>query len=351
MGHKYNATWNWSGISSADLIYKCVNGCGYSKTVKGTITSVSKKATLKANGVKTYTAKATLNKKTYTNVKKVIIYKPAKFALSNAVCVYTGKAQNPKVTVKDAAGKVISSKFYTVAYSDNVKVGTATAKVTFKGNYSGTKVLTYKIVKKPTVGRPGGLAASSITANSLKLSWNNVSGATGYIVYRYIASSDKYQKIGSVKSNGITINNLKASSTYKYCVQAYVVKYGQTFYSAKSPVLSVKTKAGSSVKYYKNTNVPDFGWYCGTKLYDSSYDDGVMTYSYLWDDYYYYSTNRNTISDYESYIKKFGFSYFGYDYGDHGTFYQYINYKTETLVVIMVPYDYEGFIIVGINNM
>ena len=60
---------------------------------------------------------------------------------------YNGKAQTPKVIVKDAAGKTIASKNYTVYYSNNKKVGTAKAKVIFKGKYKGTKTLKFKIVK------------------------------------------------------------------------------------------------------------------------------------------------------------------------------------------------------------
>lgn len=61
---------------------------------------------------------------------------------------YNGKAQTPKVIVKDAAGKTIASKNYTVYYSNNKKVGTAKVKVIFKGKYKGTKTLKFKIVKK-----------------------------------------------------------------------------------------------------------------------------------------------------------------------------------------------------------
>ncbi len=60
---------------------------------------------------------------------------------------YTGKALKPSVSVKDATGKKMSSAYYTVHYSNNVKVGTATAKIIFKGKHKGTKTLKFKIVK------------------------------------------------------------------------------------------------------------------------------------------------------------------------------------------------------------
>ena len=66
---------------------------------------------------------------------------------SKAKVKYTGKAQKPQIIVKDATGKTISNKYYTIYYSNNVKVGTATARVIFKGKYKGVKKATFKIVK------------------------------------------------------------------------------------------------------------------------------------------------------------------------------------------------------------
>ena len=245
-GHKYTQTWKWSGTSSATMTYKCVNGCGFSKSIKTTkITSSVTKATLSKNGAKSYTAKVSYNGKTYSNVKKVTIYRPTKFKLSKTEYIYNGKAQKPTVTVTDANGSKISSSYYTVAYSNNTKVGTATAKITFKGNYTGTKSLTFKIYSKPSPGKPGGLKSSSVTTNSVKLSWNKVSGVTGYTIYKYVSSSKKYVKIGSTTSTSYTIKNLKESTSYKFCVVAYTKKAGETFYGSKSSVLTVKTKAGT----------------------------------------------------------------------------------------------------------
>lgn len=60
---------------------------------------------------------------------------------------YDGKAQKPEVVALDAIGKVIDPKNYTVYYSNNKKIGTAKAKVIFKGKYKGTKTLKFNIVK------------------------------------------------------------------------------------------------------------------------------------------------------------------------------------------------------------
>lgn len=61
---------------------------------------------------------------------------------------YNGAEKRPGVVVKDATGKTMSKKYYTVHYIDNKKPGTAKVKIIFKGKHKGTKTLKFKIVKK-----------------------------------------------------------------------------------------------------------------------------------------------------------------------------------------------------------
>lgn len=77
------------------------------------------------------------------------IYHPTTFTLSATSYQYSGTVQRPTVkSVKDSRGNVISSSNYTVSYSSGCKnAGTYTVSIKFQGNYSGTKKLTYKIVK------------------------------------------------------------------------------------------------------------------------------------------------------------------------------------------------------------
>ena len=61
---------------------------------------------------------------------------------------YTGSALTPTVTVKDGTKTLTSGTDYTVAYSNNINAGTATVTITGKGNYTGTKTATFKIVAR-----------------------------------------------------------------------------------------------------------------------------------------------------------------------------------------------------------
>ena len=80
---------------------------------------------------------------TFKTVKTIARIKAV--SLSSSSYTYDGSAKKPGVTVTDANGAKIASSNYSVAYSNNVKKGTATATVTFKGNYSGTVKKNFEI--------------------------------------------------------------------------------------------------------------------------------------------------------------------------------------------------------------
>ena len=67
---------------------------------------------------------------------------------------YTGQAIQPEVTVNG-----YSVDDYDVTYADNIRVGTATATVHFKGNYTGTASKTFRITPKALT--VSGVAASN----------------------------------------------------------------------------------------------------------------------------------------------------------------------------------------------
>jgi len=58
---------------------------------------------------------------------------------------YDGTAMTPTVTVQDGNATLVEGTDYTVAYENNVNIGTATVTVTGKGNYTGTKTATFTI--------------------------------------------------------------------------------------------------------------------------------------------------------------------------------------------------------------
>ena len=75
---------------------------------------------------------------------------------------YTGSAITPEITVKDDNATMILNTDYTVAYTDNIKVGTATVTITGQGNYKDTASKTFFIIVKGDANGDGDVDVSDI---------------------------------------------------------------------------------------------------------------------------------------------------------------------------------------------
>lgn len=66
-----------------------------------------------------------------------------------------------------------------------------------------------------------GLKISDVKTTSYKLSWNKVSGATGYYVMKYDTTTKKYVKIKATTALNYTVTSLKAGQKDTYKIRAY----------------------------------------------------------------------------------------------------------------------------------
>ena len=114
-------------------------------------TSIASIGSIVANSVGTTTFTATVADK-YTAELEVIV-EAASIAgftaeLSQDSYEYDGTAKTPSVTVTDTDGNVLTEGTdYTVSYSDNTEVGTATVTITGIGDYTGTLTETFTITE------------------------------------------------------------------------------------------------------------------------------------------------------------------------------------------------------------
>ena len=137
-------------------------------------------------------------------------------SLANTKYTYTGNEIKPAVTVRDAAGNVISSADYALSYENNINAGKASVTVIFTNNYSGSGTLSFTIVPKQVKG----LNSGSEKKTSIKLTWNKTEGAKYYKVEKYNASTKKWETVKTVKNNYLTVSSLKAGTKYKFRVTA-----------------------------------------------------------------------------------------------------------------------------------
>lgn len=201
-------------------------------------TPAMKKATFSSDG-KTYTSCSLCGAEQPDTA--TTIHKAKNVKLSATSYVYSGQYFKPSVKLTDSKGAVIPVSSYTVVYSNNKNVGTATVKVTLKGNYAGTKTLHFTV-------KPKGTTISKLTAakKSFKVTVKkNVTQTTGYQV-QYALDKNFKKSVKSVtfsnKTTVGTVKGLKAKKKYFVRVRTYKTVGGKKVYSDWSNVKSVRTK-------------------------------------------------------------------------------------------------------------
>jgi parallel beta-helix repeat protein len=140
-------------------------------------------------------------------------------------------------------------------------------------------------VEGKTIGppaAPAGLAVSGVTTTSVSLSWNAVSGASGYKVYRAPAADGTFAQVGTSETNAYTDAGLSVDTAYYYKVSA-VNAAGE---SAQSAAVEGKTigppsaPAGLAVSGATTTSV-SLSWNAvsgasGYKVYRAPAADGTF---------------------------------------------------------------------------
>ncbi len=151
---------------------------------------------------------------------------------------YTGEARKPEVVVqvKSANYTLKEGTDYTVSYKNNTKIGTATVTVTGKGNWTGTKELTFNIVPPKTT-----LKASK-SGEKIKLSWKAAKGAEKYQIY-YSTNGGKYKRLATVSGSKTSYSTSKLDfkkNTYKFKIRSYAESGGKKYYSSYSKAVALK---------------------------------------------------------------------------------------------------------------
>lgn len=91
------------------------------------------------------------------------------------------------------------------------------------------------------LGQVNFVSAVSAGTNSATLTWEALSGAAGYTIYRATSGSSDYKEIKTVEGNvtSYTDTSLSAGSSYSYKIAAYCIVDGAKIYGKESGVLTV----------------------------------------------------------------------------------------------------------------
>ena len=170
------------------------------KNSKGEVVNADEYMVFYENNTEVGTATVTVIAKTgglYTGAKtgtfKINGISLADAAITVANQSYTGSALTPAVTVKVGTTTLKANTDYTVSYSNNTAIGTATVTITGIGKYSGTATKTFTISK---------------------VNLKSVASVTG-VVSRYYTGKNRTQTDLKVYVAGKALNKANYSVAYK----------------------------------------------------------------------------------------------------------------------------------------
>ncbi len=165
------------------------------------------------------------------NVKVVWNENDVQYKGTTPFVIANGSAQKPRFTVTDLSGHVIDPSHYNYTYRENVSAGTGYVVVIFTGDgeAAGQRTLfrgSFKIYLQPTT-----TTTIENVSNGIKLTWNPVPGAAGYVIYRRAWSSttngwttfERWNNTtGTTYIDGADANHkVYAGTRYQYGIKAY----------------------------------------------------------------------------------------------------------------------------------
>lgn len=148
---------------------------------------------------------------------------------------YTGKAVTPDIVLTDVGYTLKKGVDYTVTYRDNTNIGIAYADVRGIGAYGGSRTVSFKIA--PEIKFTG----ASLNNNKLKISWSNVSGASGYNLWQII--DGEYQVVLENTSALSAEIAFEKDRDYRFAVSAYIPEISSITDYAYSDLYRINTKA------------------------------------------------------------------------------------------------------------
>ena len=196
------------------------------------IATVSSTGLVTANDIGTTNIKVTTSSGKLATVKVTVVPIKAEKVTINSIgnMRYTGKKLKPSLTIKYLGKKLVLGKDYTLSYKKNVNPGTAIIRVTFKGDYTGTKEIKFIIL--PASNKITKVSKSG--TGKLKVTFSASTGATGYQIAYKKKGSSKWQ-YATTKSLYVNLKNLNKSK-YEIKVRPYITINNKNYYGTWSNI-------------------------------------------------------------------------------------------------------------------
>lgn len=141
-----------------------------------------------------------------------------------------------------------------LTFKDTSTVNTKVYYYKVRAYKKGTSVTSYskfsaRKLARAILGKTLNLSASARTSD-IKLSWNTVSRATSYRIYRATSKSGTYQYLTSTKNLTYADKTASRNKTYYYKVRAYGKISGVKYYGSYSIITSAKIISSQSENSY-----------------------------------------------------------------------------------------------------
>ncbi len=178
--------------------------------------------------------------------------------------LYTGQPIAPEMVITRNGVTLTPNVDYTITYSNNTKVGTATITITGIGQYCDTRKIHFDILPK----EPTSFKAKKRTKNTITLSWKKDASISGYEIYRATTANGTYKKLKTInKKSTITYKNtnLSAGKCYYYKIRSYKKVSGKTYYSNFTSVKNIYTKTGCTRNAIAKSKIAIYDCIPGTK--------------------------------------------------------------------------------------
>jgi len=162
----------------------------------------------------------------------------------------------------------------------------------------------------PVPAAPVSANAAAASYSSVQVSWDAVSGATGYYIYRATSASGTYSYIKSTAALSYTNTSLKTGTAYYYKVQPYRLVGSSKVFGDYSDIVSATPMLSSvatatATAYYPTKVKLTWGAVPGRTRYEVWRSEDGGPYTLIGTTYYtyYYNTGLTPFKTYSYFIK------------------------------------------------
>ena len=251
----------WTTLTETDKTSFTVKGLGRGESVTLRVRSFYKAGkSLILGGYRTITAQtksvAAVSglKKTACTVDSITVSwnrlsSAAKYRV--VLCNASGKALNGNITT-DRTSCTLSVP----SYNDTYKIRVCGIFKSGSGSYDGKYAeITAKALSPEKIT---GLKAASVTATGVSLSWNRLSGADRYYIYKYDEAKKAYSLCANTQNNTAAISALSPETEYRFLVSPVYKKTDGELFAAPGAAVTVKTPAQFTVPKTKDEALKAF---------------------------------------------------------------------------------------------